>query len=205
MHKLCAKWVPRELKIDQKQQHLDDSEQCLDLFGMWQWMKHGSITAPQSQNGNHLSGLSVMNWQGYLGCTRNNFYGPSSQGANHQQRLLYRTIREFEGRNCRKMASLEEKYLCFIIKMHHVPNRRKRSLKYNNWASNCFSTPHIPQVTIFCFQTFKECSLERNSGLMRKLLPEQRPILNRKNGIEKLNDRYNPYNSPRRQLGQIII
>ena len=32
MRKLCAKWVPRELTIDQKQQRVDDSEQCLALF-----------------------------------------------------------------------------------------------------------------------------------------------------------------------------
>ncbi|XP_031639731.1 protein GVQW3-like, partial [Contarinia nasturtii] len=32
MRKLCAKWVPRELTIDQKQQRVDDSEQCLKLF-----------------------------------------------------------------------------------------------------------------------------------------------------------------------------
>jgi len=32
MRKLCAKWVPRELTVDQKQQRVDDSEQCLKLF-----------------------------------------------------------------------------------------------------------------------------------------------------------------------------
>ncbi|XP_025160565.1 histone-lysine N-methyltransferase SETMAR-like [Harpegnathos saltator] len=32
MRKLCAKWVPRVLTIDQKQQHFDDSEQCLAIF-----------------------------------------------------------------------------------------------------------------------------------------------------------------------------
>lgn len=32
MRKLFSKWVPRELTIDQKQQRVDDSEQCLALF-----------------------------------------------------------------------------------------------------------------------------------------------------------------------------
>ncbi|GFV53882.1 putative DD34D transposase [Trichonephila clavipes] len=32
MRKLCSKWVPRELTIDQKQQQIDDSKQCLELF-----------------------------------------------------------------------------------------------------------------------------------------------------------------------------
>jgi hypothetical protein len=32
MRKLCAKWVPRVLTIDQNQQRVDDSEQCLAIF-----------------------------------------------------------------------------------------------------------------------------------------------------------------------------
>jgi hypothetical protein len=32
IRKLCAKWVPRLLTIDQKQQRVDDSEQCLTIF-----------------------------------------------------------------------------------------------------------------------------------------------------------------------------
>lgn len=32
MRKLCAKWVPRELTMDQKQQRIDDSEECLQLL-----------------------------------------------------------------------------------------------------------------------------------------------------------------------------
>jgi hypothetical protein len=32
MQKLCAKWLPRLLTIDQNQQRVDGSEQCLELF-----------------------------------------------------------------------------------------------------------------------------------------------------------------------------
>ena len=32
MRKLCSKWVPRLLTVDQKQQRVDDSERCLQLF-----------------------------------------------------------------------------------------------------------------------------------------------------------------------------
>lgn len=32
MRKLCSKWVPRVLTFDQKQQRIDDSKQCLELF-----------------------------------------------------------------------------------------------------------------------------------------------------------------------------
>ena len=32
MRKLCSNWVPRLLTVDQKQQRVDDSERCLQLF-----------------------------------------------------------------------------------------------------------------------------------------------------------------------------
>jgi predicted nuclease of restriction endonuclease-like RecB superfamily len=32
MQKLCAKWLPHVLTIDQNQQRVDDSEQCLSIF-----------------------------------------------------------------------------------------------------------------------------------------------------------------------------
>jgi hypothetical protein len=32
MRKLCGKWVPRVLTIDQNQQRVDDSKQCLAIF-----------------------------------------------------------------------------------------------------------------------------------------------------------------------------
>ena len=32
MRKLCAKWVPRELTVDQKQQRIDAPEECLALL-----------------------------------------------------------------------------------------------------------------------------------------------------------------------------
>ncbi|KAF7271131.1 hypothetical protein GWI33_015958 [Rhynchophorus ferrugineus] len=31
MRKLCVKWVPRELTLEQKQRRVDDSEQCLKM------------------------------------------------------------------------------------------------------------------------------------------------------------------------------
>ena len=32
MRKLCSKWVPHLLTVDQKQQSIDDSKCCLQLF-----------------------------------------------------------------------------------------------------------------------------------------------------------------------------
>ena len=65
MRKQCSKWVPCLLAVDQKQQRVDDSERCLQLFqrnkkefcvNMWQWIKHWSSTSLQSQIGSQLSG-----------------------------------------------------------------------------------------------------------------------------------------------------
>ena len=32
MREICSKWLPRLLTVDQKQQRVDDSERCLELF-----------------------------------------------------------------------------------------------------------------------------------------------------------------------------
>ena len=65
MRKLCSKKVLSLLTVDQKQQCVDNSEYCLQLFqrkekefyiNMWQWMKHGSTTSLWSQIGSQLSG-----------------------------------------------------------------------------------------------------------------------------------------------------
>jgi hypothetical protein len=85
--------VPRMLTIDQKQQCVDDSEQCLAIFNrnkdglsvdILQWMKHGCFTSLQSPIDSQPGGLNAINrirsvwknatvsWQGYgisiLGC-----------------------------------------------------------------------------------------------------------------------------------------
>ena len=61
MRKLSSKWEARLLTVDQRQQRVDDSKRCFNaikrifLHGMWQWMKHGSITRFQSQIDSQLS------------------------------------------------------------------------------------------------------------------------------------------------------
>ncbi|GFW55338.1 hypothetical protein TNCV_117241 [Trichonephila clavipes] len=70
MRKLCSKWMPLELTIDQKQQRIDDSKQCLELFNRnkseflrryVRWMKHGSIISYRSPIDSQPNGLQVMN------------------------------------------------------------------------------------------------------------------------------------------------
>ena len=40
MRKPCSKWVPRLLPVDQKQQRVDDSKRCLELFQRNIFMRH---------------------------------------------------------------------------------------------------------------------------------------------------------------------
>jgi hypothetical protein len=70
MQKLYAKWVPRVLTIDQKQQRFDNSEQCLAIFNRNKyeffrrrttWIKNVCFTTLQSPIDSHLSGLNAMN------------------------------------------------------------------------------------------------------------------------------------------------
>ncbi|CAH2091412.1 unnamed protein product [Euphydryas editha] len=42
MRKLCARWVPRELTIDQKQERVDASEQCLELADIHHYIPESS-------------------------------------------------------------------------------------------------------------------------------------------------------------------
>jgi hypothetical protein len=69
MLKLFAKRLPRLLTIDQNQQRVDDSEQCLAIFyrnkdfsvDILQWMYHGCFTTLQSPIDSQPSGLNAMN------------------------------------------------------------------------------------------------------------------------------------------------
>ena len=64
IRKLCSKWVRRLLTVAQKQQRVDNSERCLQLFPRnkkeflrkYVTMKYGSTTSLKSQIGSQLSG-----------------------------------------------------------------------------------------------------------------------------------------------------
>ena len=55
MRKLCSKWVPHLLIIDQKQQHVNNS-MLLATVSMQQMMKHGFTISLWSQIGSQLNG-----------------------------------------------------------------------------------------------------------------------------------------------------
>ena len=64
MRKLFSKWLLHLLAVNQKQQCINDSEHCLQLFqcnkkefciNLWQWMKHESTTSLLSQISSQFS------------------------------------------------------------------------------------------------------------------------------------------------------
>jgi hypothetical protein len=60
MLKLFAKWLPRLLTVDQNQQRVDDSEQCLAIFYRNK-DEFGCFTTLQSPIDSQPSGLNAMN------------------------------------------------------------------------------------------------------------------------------------------------
>jgi len=92
MRKLCSKWVPRLLTVDQKQQRVDDSEHCLQLFQRNKqeflrryvtmdetWIHHFTPestrqSAEWTTAGESRPKCPNINWQGFgfriLGCAR---------------------------------------------------------------------------------------------------------------------------------------
>lgn len=113
MRKLRAKWVLRELTIDQKQQHVNDSEQCLKLFKRnkpeflrryvtmdetWlyhftpesnrqsaEWTAHDESNPKRGKQQSAGKVMASVFWdaQGII------FIDYLQKGQNHQQRLLY--------------------------------------------------------------------------------------------------------------------
>jgi len=64
MRKLCSKWVPRLLTVDQKQKRVDDSEQCLAMFKRFKLeilRRYVTMDETWNQNDRHLSGQLLVN------------------------------------------------------------------------------------------------------------------------------------------------
>jgi hypothetical protein len=111
MQKLCAKWVPHVLTIDQKQQRVDDSEQCLAIFNRNKdeffrryiridetWLlpytpesnrQSAEWTERDEPNPKRETGI----WQGYgisiLGCAWYYIHRLPQKGPDHQQQVLH--------------------------------------------------------------------------------------------------------------------
>jgi hypothetical protein len=86
MRKVCAKWLPRMLTIDQNQQRVDDLEQCLAIFNRNKdEFFRRYITSPIDSQ---PSGLNAMNRNQSV--ERHNGQLASvlpRKGPNHQQRV----------------------------------------------------------------------------------------------------------------------
>jgi hypothetical protein len=117
MRKLCAKWVPRVLAIDQKQQRVDDLEQCLAIFNHnkdeffrryitmdQKWLIHytsGSNrqsakwierdeTNPKHEKTQQSYDISILGFAGYY------INRIPQKRPDHQQRVLHSVIGAFK-------------------------------------------------------------------------------------------------------------
>ena len=130
MKKLCSKWVPHFLTVDQKQQCVNDSEHCLQLFqcnkneflhNIWQWMKWIHHFPPESNRQSAewtAAGESCSKWpktqtrQDFglhiLGCTTYFIHWLPWERKKHQEQISYSINGAFEGRNYQKTATNEE-------------------------------------------------------------------------------------------------
>jgi hypothetical protein len=117
MQKLCSKLVPRVLKIDQNQQRVDDSEQCLAIFNRNKdeifrryitmdvtWLLHNTLESnrqsaewterdepnPKRGKTQRAAGVSIVEcaWYYVLRLPR--------KEPNHQQRVLHGVIGVFK-------------------------------------------------------------------------------------------------------------
>jgi hypothetical protein len=147
MLKLFAKWLPRLLTIDQNQQRVDDSEQCLVnstviklnfSVDILQWMYHGCFTTLQSSVDSQPSGLNAMNrirsverrngqlasvlWDALVTIFIDYFEKGQNINSEYYMALLEHLNDEIK----KKTAQFEEKKCCFIKKMHYVTYQSKR-------------------------------------------------------------------------------
>ncbi|KAL7727958.1 hypothetical protein ACLKA6_019517 [Drosophila palustris] len=132
MRKVFSKWLPRLLTPEQKQQRIDESKSCLDMFTRNKseflrryitmdetWIHHftpesnrqsaeshaGGESRPKRPKTQQLAGkvMASVFWDAW-----NNIHRLSPEGADHQQRLFYSVIGAFERRNCKETASYAE-------------------------------------------------------------------------------------------------
>lgn len=133
MRKLCAKWVPRNLTFDQKQQRIDDSEACLevilrnktDFFRRYvtmdeTWLHHytpelnrqsakwTAASEPPPKRGKTQRSAGKVMASVFWDARGIIFYRLSPKGPDHQQRLLYSVTGAFEGRNRQETTTNEE-------------------------------------------------------------------------------------------------
>jgi hypothetical protein len=134
MQKLCAKWVLHVLTIDQYQQRVDNSEQCLAIFNRNKdeffrrydkmdetMLLHNTLESnrqsaecterdepnPKRGKTQRSAGVSIM------GCAWYYIHRLPQKGPDHQQRVLHGIIGVFKRWNQEKTAQFEKKKVLF--------------------------------------------------------------------------------------------
>ena len=191
MRKLCSKWVPCLLTVDQKH-HVGDSEHCLQLFQCnkkeflhkyvtmdetWihyftlesNWQSAGWRTADESrpkQTKMRTSADKVLasifwNAQGIL------FLDYLEKGRTINSEYHIALLMHLMEETTKKLPQIKKKKCSFTKTMQCVTRRSQRWQNYMNCTSNCFHTRTIFQITAY-LQNSKEWSRERDLAPMKK-------------------------------------
>ena len=197
MRKLYSQWVPCFLTVDQKQQHINNSECCLQLFqhkkkeflhkyvtmnetwiyhftpeSNWQsaeWTAAGESCPkwPKTQTSAGKVLASVFWGVQGIFCSSITLKGRIIN-SNYYIALSVRSKEE----STKRRPPMKKKKCSFTTTMHHLSSPLQRWQNYINRTSNCFCTHPIlqicPPVTTGCLQTSKECSRERDLAPMKK-------------------------------------
>ena len=169
MRKLCSKWLPSLLTVDQKQQHIDDSERCLQLF---QRNKKEFLCKYVRKD---------ETWIHHFTLESNQLFQLPWERKNHQQWTLYSIIGAFEGRNRQKTATNEEKSALSPRQrtVSQVGGNNSKTTWTALWTASIstLSSRSGPPATTGYLQTSKECSRERDLAPMKKWYKKPKHIL----------------------------
>jgi hypothetical protein len=192
MQKLFAKWLPHLLTIDQNQQRVDDSEQCLAIFNRNKdeffrryftmdvtWLLYNTPESnrkstklterdepdPKRGKTQRSAGVSTMGSACYY------ILWLPLKGPEHQQRVLHGVIGAFKWWNQEKNGPIWRKKSAVSSRQCTVSQINQNDGKIA-WIANCFPIHRIlqiwPPVTFLCLQTSKECLLEKNLALIKR-------------------------------------
>lgn len=181
MRKLCSKWVTRLLTVDQKQQRVDDSEHCLDLFKRNKkdffmryvtmdetWIHHytpesnpqstewtatceSRLRRPKTQE----SSGNILDSYGII------FIDYAEKGKTINSEYYIKLLVRLKAEIAKNGPKWTRKKCSFLKTMHHVTSQWLRWQNCMNWSSNCFLIHRIlqiwPPATIMYSHTSKKC------------------------------------------------
>lgn len=197
MRKLCAKWVPRELTIDQKQERVDASEQCLELFNRNRseflrryvtidetWIHHytpessrqsSEWTArdePNPKRGKTQQSAGKVMASVFWDAHGIIFIDYLGKGKTINSDYYIALLQRLKDEIAKKRPHLKKKKVLFHQDNAPCHKSMKTMAKFHELNFELFPdppySPDLAPATFSCSQISRECSLERNLKPMRK-------------------------------------